>query len=298
MVPFFSFYSMFGFQRIGDLIWSAGDQRTRGFLLGATHGRTTLNGEGLQHQDGHSLLLASTNPACFAYDPAFAFEVAQIVKAGLERMYGGKGEDVFYYLALYNENYQQPPMPEGVEDGIVRGLYRFAEGPNGEKMHKAHILASGPMVQQALRAQQLLGEEHDVSADVWSATSFQQLRVDAVEAERWNRLHPGKERREPFVERVLGQADGPVVAVSDSIRAVPDQIARWVRQPYVSLGTDGFGRSDTREALRRFFEVDAEHIVVATLSVLADMGEVKPEAVADAIKRYEIDTERPSPLST
>jgi pyruvate dehydrogenase E1 component len=298
MVPFFSFYSMFGFQRIGDLIWAAGDQRTRGFLLGATHGRTTLNGEGLQHQDGHSLLLASTNPACLAYDPAFAFEVAQIVKAGLERMYGPKGEDVFYYLALYNENYEQPPMPEGVEEGIVRGLYRFKEGANGKRMHRAQIVAAGPMVQQALRAQQLLADEHDVSADVWSATSFQQLRVDAVEAERWNRLHPGEERREPFLTRALGQAEGPVVAVTDSMRSVPDQIARWIDQPYRSLGTDGFGRSDTREALRRFFEVDAEHIAVAVLSVLSEMGEVKPEAVADAIKRYEIDPDRASPLAT
>jgi pyruvate dehydrogenase E1 component len=298
MIPFFSFYSMFGFQRIGDLIWSAGDQRARGFLLGATHGRTTLNGEGLQHQDGHSLLLASTNPACQAYDPAFAYEVAEIVRAGLSRMYGGKGEDVFYYIALYNENYEQPAIPEGVEEGIVRGLYRFREGLDGSKMHRAQILASGPMVQQALRAQQLLAEEHDVSADVWSATSFQQLRADAVEAERWNRLHPGQERREPYVSKTLSTAEGPVVAVTDSMRSVPDQIARWVQQPYLSLGTDGFGRSDTREALRRFFEVDAEHIAVAVLSVLSELGDVKPETVADAIKRYEIDPDRPSPLLT
>jgi pyruvate dehydrogenase E1 component len=298
MIPFFSFYSMFGFQRIGDLIWSAGDQRSRGFLLGATHGRTTLNGEGLQHQDGHSLLLASTNPACLSYDPAFAFEVAEIIRAGLKRMYGEAGEDVFYYLALYNENYPQPPMPEGVEEGIVNGLYLFKQGPDGEKMHRAQILGSGPMVQQALRAQQLLADEHDVSADVWSATSYQQLRADAVEAERWNRLHPGQERREAYVARLLGSAEGPVVAVSDSMRSVPDQIARWVPQPYLSLGTDGFGRSDTREALRRFFEVDAEHIAVGVLSALSEMGEVKPEAVADAIKRYDIDPERPSPLAT
>jgi pyruvate dehydrogenase E1 component len=298
MIPFFSFYSMFGFQRIGDLIWSAGDQRARGFLLGATHGRTTLNGEGLQHQDGHSLLLASTNPACLAYDPAFAFEVAEIVRTGLVRMHGERGEDVLYYLALYNENYEQPAMPQGAKEGIVKGLYRFKEGPNGQKMHKAQILAAGPMVQQALRAQQLLAEDHDVSADVWSATSFQQLRLDAVEAERWNRLHPGEERREAYVSRALAASDGAVVAVTDSMRAVPDQIARWIHQPYLSLGTDGFGRSDTREALRRFFEVDAEHITAAVLSVLSEMGEVKPEAVADAIKRYKIDPERPSPLLT
>jgi pyruvate dehydrogenase E1 component len=295
MVPFFAFYSMFGFQRIGDLIWSAGDQRTRGFLLGATHGRTTLNGEGLQHEDGHSLLLASTNPACLAYDPAFAYEVAAIVRDGLRRMHE-VGEDVFYYLALYNENYPMPSIPEGVEEGIVRGLYRFRDGPNEGKMHRAQLLASGPMVMQALRAQEILAEQHDVSAAVWSATSFQQLRVDALEAERWNRLHPGEPRRDPFLIGALGTQEGPVVAVTDSIKAVPDQIARWVHQPYVSLGTDGWGRSDTREALRRFFEVDPEHIVVATLGALADMGEVKPEAVADAIKRTDIDPDRTSPF--
>jgi pyruvate dehydrogenase E1 component len=295
MIPFFTFYSMFGFQRIGDLIWAAGDQRTRGFLLGATHGRTTLNGEGLQHQDGHSLLLASTNPACMAYDPAFAYEVAAIVKDGLKRMYGDH-RDVIYYLALYNENYPQPAMPAGIEEGIVRGLYRFSEGP-GERRNQAQIFASGPMVIQANRAQELLAEEWDVSAAVWSATSYQQLRADALESERWNRLHPGKPKREPYVTELLNSHEGPVVAVTDSMKSVPDQIARWVRQPFVSLGTDGFGRSDTREQLRRFFEVDAEHIVVATLSALADMGEMKPEKVADAIKRYAVEPDRPSPIS-
>ncbi len=294
MIPFFAFYSMFGFQRIGDLMWSAGDQRTRGFLLGATNGRTTLLGEGLQHQDGHSLLLASTNPACLAYDPAFAYEVATIVQSGLGRMYG-EGRDCFYYLALYNENYAQPAMPEGSEEGIVAGLYRFDDGPNEGKRHRTQILASGPMVMQSLKAQQILAEEHDVSAAVWSATSYQQLRVDALECERWNRLHPGEPTREPYVVQALGGHEGPVVAVSDSIKAVPDQIARWVHQPYLSLGTDGFGRSDTREALRRHFEIDPEHIAVAVLSALADMGEVKPEAVADAIKRYGIEPERESP---
>jgi pyruvate dehydrogenase E1 component len=295
MVPFFTFYSMFGFQRIGDLIWAAGDQRARGFLLGATHGRTTLNGEGLQHQDGHSLLMASTNPACVAYDPAFAYEVAGIVKDGLKRMYEDH-RDVIYYLALYNENYPQPAMPAGVEEGIVRGLYRFSEGP-GERRHQAQIFASGPMVVQALRAQEMLAESWDVSAAVWSATSYQQLRADALEAERWNRLHPGKPKREPYVTELLNTHEGPVVAVTDSMKSVPDQIARWIHQPFVSLGTDGFGRSDTREELRRFFEIDGEHIVLATLSALADMGELKPEKVADAIKRYGIEPDRPSPVS-
>jgi len=201
-------------------------------------------------------------------------------------------------MALYNETYAMPPMPEGVEEGIVRGLYRVKEGENGKKMHRAQVFGSGPMVQQALRAQRMMAEEHDVSADVWSATSYQQLRADALASERWNRLHPGEDRQESFVAETLAGLEGPVVAVSDSMKAVPDQIARWVTQPFVSLGTDGFGRSDTREALRRFFETDAEHIVVAVLSALADMGEVKPEAVADAIKRYEIDPDRPPPTST
>ncbi|MBI4259654.1 MAG: pyruvate dehydrogenase (acetyl-transferring), homodimeric type [Actinobacteria bacterium] len=294
MIPFFLFYSMFGFQRIGDLIWAAGDQRARGFLMGATFGRTTLNGEGLQHEDGHSLLLASTNPACRAYDPAFAYESAAIVKEGLRRMVED-GEDVLYYITLYNENYPQPALPEGQWDGIVEGLYRFREGPNEGKRHKAHVLGSGALLQQALRAQELLAENHDVSADVWSATSYQQLRRDAIEAERWNRLHPGEAARTPYVVECLEAHEGPVVAVSDSMRSVPDQIARWVHQPYISLGTDGWGRSDTREALRRFFEVDAEHVVVAVLSALARMGEVKPEAVVEAIQRYDIDPDRPMP---
>jgi pyruvate dehydrogenase E1 component len=295
MIPFFSFYSMFGFQRIGDLIWSAADQRTRGFLLGATHGRTTLLGEGLQHQDGHSLLISTTNPGIRAYDPAWAYEVAVIVRDGLRRMYE-EGEDVMYYLALYNEPYPQEAMPEGVEEGILKGLYRFRPAPE-ERTHRAQIFASGPMIQQALRAQELLAEHHDVAADVWSATSYQTLRHDALETERWNRLHPEDAKRTPFVTETLEGAEGPIIAVTDLMKTVPDLIARWVPQPFVPLGTDGFGRSDTREALRRFFEVDAEHVVVATLSALADMGDAKPEAVSEAIKRYDIDPERPSPPS-
>jgi pyruvate dehydrogenase E1 component len=296
MIPFFSFYSMFGFQRIGDLIWSFGDQRGRGFLLGGTHGRTTLSGEGLQHEDGHSLLLATTNPACLSYDPAFAYEVAVIVREGLRRMYE-EGEDIFYYVTLYNEPYPMPEMPADSAESIIRGLYRFLEGP-GERRHQAQILGSGPMVNIALRARDMLAEEHDVSAAVWSATSYQQLRADALECERWNRLHPGESPREPYLARSLGSSEGPVIAVTDSMKAVPDQIARWMQAPFVSLGTDGFGRSDTREGLRRFFEVDAQHIVVATLSALAQMGDVKPEAVSDAIKRYEIDPNRTSPVLT
>ncbi len=296
MVPFFAFYSMFGFQRIGDFIWSLGDQRGRGFLLGATYGRTTLNGEGLQHQDGHSLLMASTNPACLSYDPAFAYELATIVKSGLTRMVDEE-EDVFYYLTIYNEPYAQPPMPEGCEEGILRGLYLYRQSTE-ERRRRAQLFGSGSIMMQVLRAQELLAEHHDVAADVWSATSYQQLRVEALEIERWNRLHPEEAARQPFVTSALESKDGPVIATSDSIKATPDQIARWVPSRFVPLGTDGFGRSDSREQLRRHFEIDAEHIVVATLSALAQSGDAKPEEVSEAIKRYDIEPDRPSPYSS
>jgi pyruvate dehydrogenase E1 component len=293
MVPFFIFYSMFGFQRIGDFIWSFADQRGRGFLLGATYGRTTLNGEGLQHEDGHSLLLASTNPACRAYDPAFAYEIATIVKHGLRAMIDD-GDDIFYYLTLYNEPYPQPPMPKGIEDAILAGLYLFKRAES-ERTHRAQILGSGVMVREAVRAQELLAEHHDVAADVWSATSYQNLRLEALDVERWNRLHPNEANKQPYVTQALESAEGPVIAVSDSMKAVPDQVARWVPGAFTPLGTDGFGRSDTRPALRRFFEVDAEHVVVATLAALADSGDVKPEAVAEAIERYGLDADRVAP---
>ncbi|MDP9067007.1 MAG: pyruvate dehydrogenase (acetyl-transferring), homodimeric type [Actinomycetota bacterium] len=293
MIPFFIFYSMFGFQRIADQIWSFGDQRGRGFLLGATYGRTALNGEGLQHQDGHTLLMATTNPACLSYDPAFAYEVATIVREGMRRMYE-QDEDVFYYVTLYNEPYPQPVMPDGVEEGILRGIYRFSEAP--ERKHKVQLFGSGNMVPQTLKAQQLLVDEWDVSADVWSVPSYQQLRVDALEAERWNRLHPEEPRRMPYVSRALENAEGPVIAASDSIKAVPDQVARWIPAPFVPLGTDGFGRSDTRAALRRHFEIDAESIVVATLAALAEFGDLKPETVTEAITRYGIEPDRTPPF--
>jgi pyruvate dehydrogenase E1 component len=292
MIPFFIFYSMFGFQRIADSIWSFADQRGRGFLLGATYGRTSLLGEGLQHQDGHTLLMASTNPACLAYDPAFAYETAVIIKDGLRRMYD-EGEDVFYYITLYNENYMMPAMPEGVEEGILKGLYRFKEAENSKK-HKAQILGSGSIMGEALRAQEILAADFDVAADIWSAPSYVELRREALEVERWNRLHPGEPRKQPYVTGLLEQHDGPVLAVSDSMKAVPDQISRWVPAPFVPLGTDGFGRSDNRERLREHFEINAEHVVVTTLAALAEFGDVKPEVVADAIKRYEIDPERVS----
>jgi pyruvate dehydrogenase E1 component len=293
MIPFFSFYSMFGFQRIGDLIWSAADQRARGFLLGCTNGRTTLTGEGLQHQDGHTVLIGTTNPAVRVYDPAFAYEVGAIVRDGLRRMYDD-GQDVMYYLALYNDPYEQPAKPDDVDEGILQGLYRFRQAE--ENGHRVQLFGSGPMVPIALKAAELLAE-WDVAADVWSATSYQQLRSEALEVERWNRLHPGEARRTPFVTKSLEGVEGPVIAVSDHMKAVPDQVARWVPQPFLPLGTDGFGRSDTRQALRRFFEVDVEHVVVAALSALADLGEVKPEQVDEAIKKYEIDPDRPNPPS-
>jgi pyruvate dehydrogenase E1 component len=293
MLPFFIFYSMFGFQRVGDLIWAFGDARGRGFLLGATAGRTTLLGEGLQHQDGHSHLLASTVPNICAYDPAFAYELATIMREGMRRMYEA-GEDIFYYVTLYNETYVQPKMPRGVTDGILKGLYRFRRSAarNGPRVQ---ILASGPIVLTAVEAQERLKEEFGVAADVWSATSYQQLRNEALECERWNRLHPTERPRAPYVADVLEEAEGPVVGVSDFMKAVPDQVSRWVREPYVSLGTDGFGRSDTREDLRRHFEVDAAHITAAALHALARAGEVKPERAREAIESAGIDPEALDP---
>ncbi|HEY6867837.1 MAG TPA: pyruvate dehydrogenase (acetyl-transferring), homodimeric type, partial [Candidatus Eisenbacteria bacterium] len=293
MIPFYVFYSMFGFQRTGDLIWAFGDARGRGFMLGATAGRTTLNGEGLQHEDGHSHVLASTVPNVIAYDPAFAYEVATIVRDGLERMYV-KGEDVFYYLTLYNEDYPMPAMPSGSEEGILRGLYLFRSAVQQAK-HRAQLLGSGSILRQALRAQEILAERYDVAADVWSATSYQQLRNEALAAERWNRLHPGEKPRVPYVTRQLESAAGPVIAVTDYLKAVPDMIARWVGRPFTPLGTDGFGRSDTRAALRRHFEIDAEHIVAATLASLARQDEIPPAVVKRAIQELGLDPDAPEP---
>jgi pyruvate dehydrogenase E1 component len=298
MVPFFTFYSMFGFQRVGDLIWAAADARARGFLLGATAGRTTLLGEGLQHQDGHSQLLASTVPVCRSYDPAFAYETALIIRDGLHRMYPDgdptRGEDVFYYLTLYNENYPMPPMPEGVADGVLAGLYRYAAAP-ATGGPNATILFSGTSWGAAEQARRDLSEHYGVGAELWSATSYQQLRQQALEVERWNLLHPTEAPRVPWVTEQLERSAGPVVAVSDWMRAVPDQIARWVPRRYLPLGTDGFGRSDTRDALRRFFETDASHVVLAVLTQLVAEGLLVPAALSDAIARYGIDTERPAP---
>jgi pyruvate dehydrogenase E1 component len=306
MIPFYTFYSMFGFQRIGDLIWQAADMRARGFLMGATAGRTTLLGEGLQHQDGHSLLLASTVPAVQAYDPAFAYEVGAIVRSGIERMYGAgvsdAERDVIYYLTLYNENYQMPALePEratDVEQGVVSGLYRFADAPDGPSK-RATILFSGISHGAARAAANELAEHYDVAAELWSATSYKKLREEALTAERWNRLHPSQERRTPLVTQLLDQTEGPITAVSDFMRMVPEQIARFVPEgrPFTVLGTDGMGRSDTREALRRFFEIDMGHVVVGVLTGLLESGQVDSGAVDDALKRYDIDTDALDPFA-
>jgi pyruvate dehydrogenase E1 component len=310
MIPVYIFYSMFGFQRTGDQMWALGDQLGRGFLLGATAGRTTLTGEGLQHNDGHSVLLASVSPACVSYDAAWAFELSYIVRDALRRMYGSSaehpdGEDIFYYLTVYNEPYVQPAeltdYPGGqavLERDILSGLYQYAAAPElvapslasstGERP-QAQILASGVALRWALEAQRLLADDWGVSAGAWSATSWTELRREALSCDEWNMLHPEDEHRVPYVSRALAGHPGPVVAVSDWIRAVPDQVARWVQAPFSSLGTDGWGFSDTRPAARRFFHVDAESITVAVLAQLSQLGEVKPEVVGQAIAKYRLD---------
>ncbi len=291
MIPFYTFYSMFGFQRVGDLIWSAGDSQARGFLMGATAGRTTLLGEGLQHQDGHSHLLASTVPVVQAYDPAFAYEMGVIIEDGLRRMYI-ENEPIFYYLTIYNENYPMPAKPDGVDGGILAGLYRWQEAPDG---HRAAILFSGPLQGSAREAVAELAEHYGVGAELWSATSYKRLREEALDVERWNRLHPSEDRQVPYVTRVLSEVGGPVLAVSDYMMAVPDQIARWVPGRFGVLGTDGYGRSDTREALRRFFEIDTGHIVLGVLTGLVADGTLDASVLGDAIDRYGIDPDAPNP---
>ena len=294
MIPFYFYYSMFGFQRIGDLMWAAGDIKAKGFLLGATAGRTTLNGEGLQHQDGHSHILASTIPTLLTYDPGFAYEVAAIVRDGLRRLYG-EGEEYFYYLTLYNENYEMPAMPNGAEEGILKGLYKFKAADKG-KTHKAHIFGSGPLLREALRAQQILAEQFDVSADIWSATSYKLLRGDALNIKRWNMLHPLAPQKKSYLESLLQNEEGVFVAVSDYMKMVPDQIAPWVPGGLTTLGTDGFGRSDTRPNLRRFFEVDAETTVIATLYALYQKGLLPAQAVDAAIKKLDVNPDKSFPF--
>jgi pyruvate dehydrogenase E1 component len=294
MVPFYIYYSMFGYQRVGDLVWAAGDSRTRGFMLGGTAGRTTLNGEGLQHEDGHSHVLFSVVPNVRAYDPTFAYEVAVIVHEGLRRMIGEQ-EDVFYYLTLMNENYHHPALPEGAKEGILRGMYLLrsssGQGP------RVQLLGSGTILNEVLAAADLLESDFGVHADVWSVTSFTELRREGIEVERWNMLHPQSEARRAYVTEQLADREGPVVASTDYIRAYADQIRQWVPRRYRVLGTDGFGRSDFRSALRRFFEVDRHYVAVAALRELADEGVVEAALVQKAIERYQIDPEAPLPTT-
>jgi pyruvate dehydrogenase E1 component len=294
-LPFYIFYSMFGFQRTGDLAWALGDVRGRGFLMGATAGRTTLNGEGLQHEDGHSHVLVTALPNVRAYDPAFAYEIALIVKDGMRRMVA-EDQDVFYYVTIQNENYPQPPMPSGVEEGVLKGLYRYRPAPSQHKLH-AQLFGSACAIHAVLEAQEILDERYQVAADVWSATSYQLMRHEALKCERWNRLHPEAEARVPHVVEALEGVEGPIVAVTDYVKLVPDLIRPWIRGRYVSLGTDGFGMSDTREALRRHFETDAASVVVAALDALARDGHVKPGVVTQAIGDLDYDPEKCRPTA-
>jgi pyruvate dehydrogenase E1 component len=301
-IPFFIYYSMFGFQRIGDLIWAAADQRVRGFLLGGTAGRTTLMGEGLQHQDGHSHLLAATVPNLVTYDPAFAYELAVIIREGIRRMYEA-GESIFYYITLGNEPYQMPGMPEGSEEGILRGMYRLrssslkSNGKNSTTV-KVHLLGSGSILRETLKAQEILADRYQVASDVWSVTSYKELRREALDVERWNLLHPGQEPRVSYVEKLLAKEQGPFVAASDYMKSLPEMITRWIPGGVYPLGTDGFGRSDNRTALRRFFEVDGQCIVLAALTQLARRGQMKLERVQQAIKDLGIDPEKMNPMNS
>jgi len=295
VIPFYIFYSMFGFQRTGDQIWALADARGRGFMMGATAGRTTLTGEGLQHDDGHSHILAQTVPNVRAYDPAFAYELAAVVRDGIERMYNA-GEDVFYYISIYNENYAQPKKADGIDEGIIRGIYRFAEAPDlGPKAHRARLVGSGSILQQVIAARDLLAEKAGIAAEVYSAPSFPLLRRDALDAERWNRLHPTEKARVPYVSTVLGPDGGPIVAATDWLKALPDMVARWLPPYYVSLGTDGFGRSDTRDALRTLFEIDPPHIAAAALAELGRCGAMAPDKVAKAMGTLDVDPAKLDP---
>jgi pyruvate dehydrogenase E1 component len=295
-IPFFIYYSMFGMQRIGDLVWAAADSRTRGFLLGGTSGRTTLAGEGLQHQDGHSHLLSLAVPNLVSYDPAFAYEIAVIIEEGIRRMYTN-GESIFYYITVMNEQYEMPAMPEGSREGILKGIYRLKGAEKKGKL-KAQLLGSGAILLEVLKAQQILGEKYDVAADVWSVTSYQELYREGHAAERWNRLHPTAQARVPYVTQVLEKTEGVIVSASDYVKAMADSIDRWMPRPLVSLGTDGFGRSETRASLRDFFEVDAKHIVVATLSALMRDGKIEGKVVAQAIKDLGVNAEKPNPATS
>ena len=294
MVPFYIYYSMFGFQRIGDFIWAGSDQQSRGFLIGGTAGRTTLAGEGLQHQDGHSLLNASTIPNCISYDPTYAYELAVIIQDGLRRMIGEQ-EDVFYYITCMNENYTHPAMPAGVEDGIIRGMYLLQVGGQGKI--RAQLMGSGTILREVLGAAELLMQDFGIPTDVWSVTSFNELRRDALAIERWNQLHPSLETRKCYIEKCFAERPGPYIAATDYMKIVADQVQRWVPGRFISLGTDGYGRSDGRAALRQHFEVDKRYIAITALNALADDGVLDQKTVAQAIKNYDIDPDRPDPVT-
>ena len=294
MVPFYIYYSMFGFQRIGDLAWAAGDMQARGFLIGGTAGRTTLAGEGLQHQDGHSLLQAGMIPNCRAYDPTFAYEMAVIIQHGMQRMYAAQ-ENVFYYITSMNENYAHPAMPRGIEAGITRGIYQFHKD-NSKKKLRVNLMGSGAILREVIAAADLLNKDFGVAADIWSVTSFNELHRQATDCDRWNMLHPQDKQRVPYISQVLEKHTAPYIAATDYMRNYPDQIRAWIPADYTLLGTDGFGRSDTREALRSHFEVNRYYIVVAALSTLANKGSVTPAKVASAIKKYDLDIDRINPL--
>lgn len=297
MVPFYIYYSMFGFQRVGDLIWCAADSRAKGFLVGGTSGRTTLNGEGLQHEDGHSQLMATTVPTIVAYDPAYAYELSVIIQDGLRRMYQD-GECLIYYLSVYNETYEMPPMPEGAAEGILKGMYkvRSTEASGRAPKLRPQLFGSGTILREVARAQDILLERYGIASDLWSVTSYRELCRDAAAAERWTRLHPDQPPRRSYIEQVLGGAAGPFIASSDNVRLVPEQIRRWIPGSYVTLGTDGFGRSDTRPALRRHFEIDAEHTVFATLSALSEQGEFAKKKLPDVIRELDLDPDKIDPV--
>ena len=294
MIPFFIFYSMFGLQRVGDLVWAAGDMRARGFLMGGTAGRTTLNGEGLQHEDGHSHILSSMIPNCRSWDPTFAYEVAVIIQDGLRRMVEEQ-EDVFYYITVMNENYAHPALPEGAREGILRGMYRLPGGAGPAKGPRVQLLGSGTILREVIAAAELLAADWGVASDVWSCPSFTELRRDGIACARWNLLHPADKPRQSWVEQCLAGTKGPVVASTDYVRAFADQIREFVPRRYKALGTDGFGRSDSRENLRRFFEVDRHYVAVAALKALAEDGELPAAKVAEAIAKYGIEADRPAP---
>jgi pyruvate dehydrogenase E1 component len=296
-IPFFIYYSMFGFQRIGDLIWAAADARTRGFMLGGTAGRTTLAGEGLQHQDGNSQLFAMAYPNCIAYDPAFAYEIAVIIQDGIKRMYVDQ-DSVFYYLTVMNEQYVMPPMPEGARDGILKGMYRFRATSKGQATLRAQLFGSGAILPEVIKAQEILESKYDVGADVWSVTSYSELYREGHACERWNMLHPGEAPRVPYVAQCLKDAPGVLVAASDYVKALPDSIDRWLPRSITALGTDGFGRSENRAGLREFFEVDCRYIVVATLAALARDGKLDASVVQQALKTHNINPEKANPATS